>query len=160
MVMPREFDHMEWYGRGPHESYWDRKSSAFVDLYSGRVADQYWPYLRPQENGNKTDVRWLKITNEEGRGILFEGTQLLSVSAHHNIMEDFESPERTDGRQVEGKKVVNRHTTDVKPRDLTSVNIDYKQMGVGGDTSWGALTHPQYRLTEKSYSYGFIMKTL
>lgn len=159
MVMPREFDHMEWYGRGPHESYWDRKSSAFVDLYSGSVADQYWPYLRPQENGNKTDVRWLKITNEEGRGILFEGTQLLSVSAHHNIMEDFESPERTDGRQVEGKKVVNRHTTDVKPRDLTSVNIDYKQMGVGGDTSWGALTHHQYRLTEKSYSYGFIMRT-
>ena len=160
MLMPREFDHIEWYGRGPHESYWDRKSSAFVDLYSGSVADQYWPYLRPQENGNKTDVRWLKITNEEGRGILFKGTQLLSVSAHHNIMEDFESPERTDGLQVEGKKVVNRHTIDVMPRDLTSVNIDYKQMGVGGDNSWGALTHPQYRLTEKSYSYGFIMKTL
>ena len=85
---------------------------------------------------------------------------LLSVSAHHNIMEDFESMERTDGRQSEGVPVVNRHTTDVKPRDLTSVNIDYKQMGVGGDNSWGARTHDEYRLTDKEYSYSFRMKAI
>ncbi|MCF6358023.1 MAG: hypothetical protein L3J54_09485, partial [Draconibacterium sp.] len=81
-------------------------------------------------------------------------------SENHNIMEDFESPERTDGRQRPGEKVENRHTTDVKPRDLTSVNIDYKQMGVGGDTSWGARTHDEYRLTEKEYSYSFRMKAI
>ncbi|WP_159519852.1 glycoside hydrolase family 2 TIM barrel-domain containing protein [Sunxiuqinia indica] len=160
LQMSRQFDQMSWFGRGPHESYWDRKTSAFVDKYSGSVADQYWAYLRPQENGNKTDVRWMTITNEDGKGLLFVGQPLLSVSAHHNIMEDFESPERTDGRQEEGVKPVNRHTDDVKPRDLTSVNIDYKQMGVGGDTSWGAWTHDEYRLTGKSYSYSFRMRPI
>lgn len=155
LVMPRQFDRMRWLGRGPHESYWDRKTSAFVGLYEGAVADQYWPYLRPQENGNKCDVRWVAITNKQGYGLQFTGMPLLSVCAHHNIMEDFESPERTDGRQAQGVRPVRRHTSDVKPRDLTSVNIDYKQMGVGGDNSWGAWTHPEYRLTEKAYAYSF-----
>jgi beta-galactosidase len=160
LVMPRQFDRISWLGRGPHESYWDRKTSAFVDLYQGTVADQYWPYLRPQENGNKTDVRWMAVTNRKGYGLQFTGMPLLSVSAHHNIMEDFESPERTDGRQAAGVTAVRRHTTDVKPRDLTSVNIDYKQMGVGGDTSWGARTHPEYRLTQQTYAYAFRISLL
>jgi beta-galactosidase len=160
LVMPRNFDQMSWLGRGPQESYADRKTGAFVGLYSGSVADQYWAYLRPQENGNKTDVRWMTLTDKAGNGLLFSGMPLLEVSAHHNIMEDFESPMRTDGRQTPGVKVENRHTTDVKPRDLTSVNIDYKQMGVGGDTSWGALTHKEYRLTEKAYNYSFRIKAI
>lgn len=160
LVMPRKFDQMSWLGRGPQESYCDRKTGAFVGLYSGSVADQYWAYLRPQENGNKTDVRWMTITDNEGNGLLFTGMPLLEVSAHHNILEDFESMERTDGRQVEGITVVNRHTTDVQPRDLTSVNIDFQQMGVGGDNSWGAWTHDQYRLTAKEYSYSFRMTPL
>ncbi len=155
LVMPFEFDRIAWFGRGPHESYWDRKSSAFVDLYSGAVADQYHPYLRPQENGNKEDVRWMAVTNGEGTGLIFIGQPLIAVSAHHHIMEDFESPERTDGRHIDGVKPVHRHTTDVRERDLTSINVDYKQMGVGGDDSWGAFTHPEYRLTEKEYSYSF-----
>ncbi len=157
LVMPRTYDTFTWLGRGPHESYQDRKTSAFVDLYSGSVAGQYWPYLRPQENGNKEDVRWVAVTGQDGSGLLFKGEPLISVSAHHNIMEDFESPERTDGRQREGEVPVNRHTTDVKPRDLTSVNIDYKQSGVGGDNSWGAPIHEEYRLTERNYSYSFTM---
>ncbi|WP_035483115.1 glycoside hydrolase family 2 TIM barrel-domain containing protein [Gaetbulibacter saemankumensis] len=160
LVMPRSFDQMTWYGRGPHESYQDRKTSALVGIYSGSVADQYWAYIRPQENGNKTDVRWVSITDKDGKGLLFEGKPLLEVSAHHNIMEDFESTERTDGRQVPGVEVINRHTTDVKPRDLTSIDIDYMQMGVGGDNSWGAWTHPEYRLTDKEYSYSFSMKPI
>ena len=157
LQMPREFETKTWLGRGPHESYWDRKTSAFVDLYSGSVADQYWAYLRPQENGNKEDVRWSAITNKHGMGLLFKGEPLIAVSAHHYIMEDFESPERSDGRHVIGTKPINRHTIDVIPRDLTSVNIDYKQMGVGGDNSWGAKTHPEYRLTDKAYSYSFTL---
>ncbi len=160
LVMPRKFDQMSWFGRGPQESYWDRKTAAFVGLYSGSVADQYQAYLRPQENGNKTDVRWVVITDKKGNGLFFAGMPLLEVSAHHNIMEDFESPERTDGRQRPGTKVVNRHTTDVKPRDLTSVNIDYKQMGVGGDNSWGAHTHPEYTLRKRAYSYSFRMRPI
>ncbi|PIF06053.1 MAG: beta-galactosidase [Draconibacterium sp.] len=158
LVMPYKYDVMTWLGRGPWESYDDRKTSAFVGLYTGKVADQYWAYLRPQENGNKTDVRWMTITDDGGNGLFFQGLPLIETSAHHNLQEDFESMERAYGRQHEGNIVVNRHTTDVIPRNLTSVNIDYKQMGVGGDNSWGAWTHDQYRLTEKSYSYSFRMK--
>jgi beta-galactosidase len=131
-----------------------------VGLYSGKIADQYWAYLRPQENGNKTDVRWVSITDDGGMGLMFIGQPLLSVSAHHNIMEDFESRERTARLAGTSKRPVNRHTTDVKPRDLTSVNIDYKQMGVGGDDSWGARTHPEYRLTERMYNYSFLIRPL
>ncbi len=156
LEMPRQYDRMTWLGRGPHESYWDRKTSARVGLYSGSVAEQYWAYLRPQENGNKTDVRWMAITDATGNGLLFKGDPLLSVSAHHNRMEDFEL--ETEKTQAPGRVEKNRHTTDVKPRNLTAVNVDYKQTGVGGDNSWGAQTHPQYRLTEKAYSYSFIMK--
>lgn len=160
LVMPREFDQMSWLGRGPHESYIDRKTSALVGLYSGPVADQYFAYIRPQENGNKTDVRWMSIANKDGLGLQFIGSPLISASAHHQIMEDFESPGRTDGRVKEGQKMVRRHTTDVVPRDLTSINIDYKQMGVGGDDSWGAWTHDQYRLKEKAYNYSFRISPL
>ncbi len=158
--MPRAYDQMAWFGRGPHESYWDRKTSAMVGAYSGTVAEQYWAYLRPQENGNKTDVRWMSITNKEGSGLLFIGHDLINVTAQHLIMEDLESSERTDGRHREGVRPVSRHITDVKFRDLTSVNIDYKQMGVGGDDSWGAKTHPEYRLTKDSYTYSFIISPI
>lgn len=160
LQMPREFDQMSWLGRGPHESYQDRYTSALVNLYSGPVADQYFAYIRPQENGNKTDVRWLCIANKNGLGLQFIGLPLLSVSAHHQIMEDFESPDRTDGRVKPGTKMTRRHINDVKNRDLTSVNIDYKQQGVGGDDSWGAWTHDEYRLREKAYSYSFRISPL
>jgi len=100
------------------------------------------------------------VTDKAGDGLLFVGKQLMEVSASHTIMEDLESPDRTDGRHQEGVKPVNRHTTDVKFRDLTSINIDYKQMGVGGDNSWGAKTHPEYRLTESAYSYSFIIRPI
>lgn len=155
LVMPREFDQISWLGRGPHESYADRYTSALVGLYSGAVADQYFPYVRPQENGNKIDVRWMTISNKEGFGFEFIGMPLISASAHHQTMEDFESPDRTDGRGKAGLKMIRRHINDVKPRDLTSINIDYKQQGVGGDDSWGAWTHDEYRLREKAYNYSF-----
>jgi beta-galactosidase len=160
LQMPRQYDQMSWFGRGPHESYWDRKTSALVSKYAGSVADQFQAYLRPQENGNKTDVRWVAITNASGKGLMFIGQPLVEATASHVIMEDLESPQRTDGRHREGEKPVNRHTIDVKFRDLTSVNIDFKQMGVGGDDSWGAVTHPEYRLTEDTYSYSFMIKPL
>jgi beta-galactosidase len=118
----------------------------------------YFPYVRPQENGNRTDVRWAAVTDSLGNGLLFKGMPLLEVTAHHNIMEDFESPVRTVGRVQNGEKVINRHVNDVKPRDLTSVNVDFKQMGVGGDDSWGAWTHDEYRLTAKEYSYSFLIR--
>ncbi|WP_163710773.1 glycoside hydrolase family 2 TIM barrel-domain containing protein [Mangrovibacterium lignilyticum] len=160
LIMPRSFSQMSWFGRGPQENYQDRKTSASVGLYSGTVADQYWAYIRPQENGNKTDVRWASLTNADGTGLLFIGEPLFEISAHHSLMEDFESLTRTDGEQPADENPTNRHTTDVKDRDLTSVNINYKQMGVGGDNSWGAWTHPQYRLTKKAYEYAFRIRPI
>ncbi len=136
-------EQMAWYGRGPHESYWDRKTGAAVGVYSGKVMEQYHPYIRPQENGNKTDVRWVALTNEEGVGLLAVGMPLMSVSAHHFTIEDFDP----------GPVKRQRHASDLTKRDLVTLNLDYKQMGVGGDTSWGAPTHPQYRLPAKEYSY-------
>ena len=155
LQMPRKYEQLSWLGRGPHESYADRKTSAFVGLYSGPVGDQYYPYLRPQENGNKTDVRWIAVTDAAGNGLLFSGSPLIEASAHHTIMEDFESLETTYDSKSRSRKQYHRHPGDVKPRDSTSVNISFKQMGVGGDDSWGAPTHEQYRLTAREYSYSY-----
>ncbi len=160
LQLTREYENMQWFGRGPQENYLDRNSGALVGLYGGKVKDQYWAYIRPQENGNKTDVRWVTFTNNEGNGLLSVGLPLLSVRAHHNVMEDFESPVRTVGRIYEGKTVVNRHISDVKERNLVSVNLDYKQMGVGGDNSWGDRTHAEYTLKDSVYNYSFRLKLI
>ena len=160
IVFTKSMDQVTWYGKGPFESYWDRKTGAKLGVYSGPVSDQYWPYIRPQENGSKSDVRWLRLDEaKSGHGILISGVPTVDFSVHHQIMEDFESLERTDGRHQDGVTVKNRHTIDVVERDLTSLNIDYKQMGVGGDDSWGGHTHPEYKLTDKKYSYSFIIET-
>jgi len=159
MHLPKAFDRARWWGRGPHENYWDRKSSAQVDLYTSRVAELGFPYIRPQENGNRTDVRWVALTDEEGSGLLAVGRPFFSFSAHHNLLEDFESTVNTAGFNHKPQEV-NRHTIDVKPRDLVSLNLDYRQMGVGGDNSWGARTHPEYTLTDKSYSYSFLLRPI
>ena len=81
----------------------------------------------------------------------------IDFSAHHNRIEDFESQDRTDGIKYDGERVKSRHTTDVVERDLTSLNIDYRQMGVGGDNAWGAKPHEEYRLEDSTYSYSFII---
>ena len=143
MQLPGEFSRISWYGRGPHESYWDRKTSAAVGLYSGTVQEQTHHYLRPQENANKTDVRWVALTNDKGTGLLVVGMSLLSVSAWPYLMEDLENTP---------------HPYELPRRDTITLNIDYKQMGVGGDNSWGARTHPEFTLPAKPYNYRFILR--
>ena len=145
MALPGEYSQMGWYGRGPHESYWDRKTGAAVGLYSGPVEEQIHVYVRPQETGNKTDVRWVALTNKEGAGLLAVGMPLLSVSAWPFTMEDLEEAE---------------HTHELTRRNQVTLNLDYKQMGVGGDNSWGARTHPEYTLPAKPYSYRFRLTPL
>lgn len=148
LALHRNFDEMTWFGRGPQETYWDRKSGARIGLYRGKAIDQYHPYIRPQENGNKTDVRWVSLTNPAGIGLLAVGLPLLDVSAYPFKNEDFdEGPEKTG-----------KHTTDVVPRDRVTLNLDYRQMGVGGDTSWGARTHPEYTLPAREYAYRFRLR--
>ena len=148
MVLKGEFENLWWRGRGPHETYWDRKSGAILGHWKGTVWEQYHPYIRPQENGNKTDVRWLSLTNAEGHGLLVVGDPVLDFSAHHFLPEDFDP----------GPKKTQRHAIDLERRDLVTLNLDYKQMGVGGDTSWGARPHPQYTLPAREYAYRFRLR--
>lgn len=147
MAMPPEFDTMRWYGRGPHETYSDRKTGAAVGVYCGRVAELVHAYIRPQENGNRTDVRWLAMTNKDGVGLLAGGMPLLNVSCWPYTMADLEKAE---------------HTYELPNRDTITVNLDYKQMGVGGDDSWSANArpHPEYRLPARPYSYSFRLRPL
>jgi len=159
MQLPEEFTNLKWYGRGPHENYADRKTSAFIGLYESTVADQYVPYIRPQENGYKTDTRWLTLTDDNGTGILVTGEPQFSFAALNFIHDDFESPGRLSMYRRDAKSA-NTHTDDVKPRDFVNLNIDLMQMGVGGDDSWGARIHPQYRLLENSYKYSFRIRPI
>jgi beta-galactosidase len=154
MQLPEDFTNLTWLGRGPHENYCDRKTSAYVGLYESTVPDQYTPYIRPQENGYKTDVRWLTLTDDNGTGILVSGDPLICFAALNNIHDDFESPGKLS-QYREDAITANTHTIDVKPRDLVNLNVDLGQMGVGGDNSWGARIHPQYRLLDLKYEYSF-----
>ena len=149
MQIPGSFDQVSWYGRGPWENYEDRKSSAFVGKYSAYVDELYTPYIRPQENGYRTDVRWIEFTGKEKVGLLIKGMPLICFSALTYTYDDLASYERGG-----------KHTWDLKKRDFIDVNIDYKQMGVGGDDSWGARTYPQYCLPAKEYSFTFSMKPI
>ena len=154
MQLPVEFTNLKWLGRGPHENYVDRKTSAYVGLYESTVADQYTPYIRPSENGYKTDTRWLTLTDDNGTGILVSGNPLFCFSSLNNIHDDFESPGKLSQYRKDAK-TANTHTIDVKPRDLVNLNVDLGQMGVGGDNSWGALIHKEYRLLDMKYEYSF-----
>ena len=119
-----------------------------MDLYQGTVDQQVFDYSQPQETGNKVDVRWTALTNNQGIGLLAIGEPLLSVNALHYSSEDLTS----DDRNGPG------HLYEIEKRDDIYLNLDYRQMGVGGDNSWGARTHTEFTLpgTEK-YSYSFCL---
>ena len=147
MTLAKDFDNFCYYGRGPWENYSDRKTSSFIGEYSSKVQDQYFAYIRPQENGNKTDVRWLSLTNNNGVGIKVTGMVPLSASALPFSPADLDP----------GKSKDQRHTDDVPVFSNVYLSIDLVQRGVGGDNSWGALPHKQYRLLNKAYSYSYVI---
>jgi beta-galactosidase len=160
----RDLENVEWFGRGPFENYSDRKLAANVERFTNTVADHYVPYMRPQENGYKTDVRWVSLSNGDDAGLLVIADELIGFGAHHNRLEDFVPPVKIaitseDGPGArENDERVNIHVSDIEPRDLVSLDIDYGQMGVGGDDSWGKRTLQKYSLSETSYQYGFTLK--
>lgn len=140
------FGSVEWFGRGPQENYWDRKTAAAFGRYSAPVGQLVHDYVRPQENGNRSDVDWVAFTDAGGRGILaIRGDDPLNFSAWPYTMADLE---------------VGKHVNDLPRLTTTTVDIDYQQMGVGGDTSWGAKTHREYTLPAKPYEYAFTLKPL
>ncbi len=140
------FGNVTWYGRGPWENYWDRNTSAFVGHYESTVDEQFTPYVRPQENGYKTDVRWITLDNGK-TGIRFTGDPLICFSALPYTYDD-----------MKGFKQCCKHLNDLPKNNFIDLNIDYKQMGVGGDDSWGARTHKEYTLPAMEYTYSFTMR--
>jgi len=146
MELPKYFDQLQYYGRGPWENYSDRKTSAFIGTYKDSVQNQFaWNYIRPQESGYKSDARWLKLTDKAGEGLIVEGLQPFCFSALNVQTEDLD-PGLTKKQQ---------HTIDVKTRDQVTLQIDLNQRGLGGDNSWGALPHNPYRLLDKKYAYSY-----
>ncbi len=145
--IPKEFSSISFYGKGPHENYWDRDAAAFVDLYKLNIEEMHTPYVSPQENGTRTDLRWIAMTNNKGFGLIAVGEPLLSASTRFFTDEDLTQKERGT-----------MHPTDLVKQDYIYTNIDFKQMDVGGDDSWGARTHKEYTLFPKDYSYKFTLK--
>lgn len=149
-ILPREYNTIEYYGRGPHENYQDRNFSAHVGLYKQTVSSQYFPYVRPQETGNKTDIRWYKIMNEAGNGLLVYSDGPLSISSLNYRDSDLD----------DGDSKQQRHAADLEPGKETQLNIDLRQMGVGGINSWNALPLEKYRLPFMSYKFSFMLKPI
>ena len=150
MVLPEEVNDFTWYGRGPHENYIDRNEDAFMGIWNGKVSEQAFEYYRPQETGNKTDVRWLTLKDKDGKGIEVKGSQPLSVSATNYKPEDLD-PGQTKKQQ---------HWSDVVSRKATVLCVDLLQRGVAGLNSWGAKPLDQYRLMDKEYSYSYTIKVI
>ena len=150
MAMAKEFDQVEFYGRGPIENYSDRNSSQFLGIYRSSVADQYFPYIRPQENGNKTDVRWWRVTNADGLGLEFYSDAPLSMSSLNYTTADLD----------EGPQKHNVHAGDLTPRPYTVVHIDKAQYGLACVNSWGATPLEPYKLHYGDYSYSFVIAPL
>ncbi len=149
MELPESFDQVAYYGRGPWENYSDRNTSAFIGLYTCKVDDLKFDYIRPQENGYRTDVRTVSFTDDTGFGVVFEGfEQPICFNARHNYDEDSDP----------GLSKKQQHPIDVDPRHTLAVNIDLKQMGVGGDDSWGSKPMDQYRLLNRRYSYSYLIR--
>ena len=153
LQMPKEFAQVEYYGRGPIENYIDRNNSEFIGVYQNSVADEYFPYVRPQESGNHTDVRWFRVKDEQGRGLEFYGSAPIEVSALNYSVADLD-----DG--VTKDKVWGRHSGDLEPSPFTQVLIQQRQMGLGCVNSWGAWPRKEYLVPYKDYDFTFAIRPL
>ncbi|WP_339646664.1 glycoside hydrolase family 2 TIM barrel-domain containing protein [uncultured Salegentibacter sp.] len=151
MQLPKDLEDFSWYGRGPWESYADRKFSAMVGIYKGLVKDQYHPYIRPQESGNKTDVRWATVSQGKKKGIKIDYIdKLLNVSALPYSLEQL----------YPSAKKSQEHSRLLEEDDVIHLDVDLKQMGVAGINSWGSLALEKYRIPFQDYEYSYIISPL
>ena len=150
MTLAGAFDRVEWYGRGPFENYWDRRTGASVGRYVSRAGDLAHPYVRPQETGTRSDTRWAALRDAAGRGLLVTGLPTVSFSALPYRMRDLDSGERKS----------RRHWSDMEPRDEVTLHVDYRQTGVGGDDSWGAVPHREYTIWPQDMEFRFLLRPL
>ncbi len=150
MVMPVAFSNIEYYGRGPIENYADRNTSAFIGHYTSIVEKEYWRYVRPQESGNKTDVRWWIVKDCKGQGLRFSGVKPLECTTLPYLTSDLD-----DGMIKEDK---HSHSGDLTPRDFSVVTIADRQMGLGCVDSWGAWPMRKYLIPYADQSYTFVIE--
>lgn len=147
--MPGQFSTLCYYGNGPEESYVDRNSSQTIGVYRQSVNSQYYPYIRPQETGNKTALRWWKVVNDGGMGLCFHSDREFAASALNRLCDDLD-----DGAD---KYIRQSHGNLVGPRELTAVNIDGAQQGLGCIDSWKSEPRPQYMLEAGDYEFRFVV---
>lgn len=173
--LPEQMNQVEYFGRGPAENYWDRNCGSFVGLYKTTAEEMYFPYVRPQENGHRTDTRWVELSSKKGRSLRIVGLPMIEFNALRNSIEDFDDEEQVnlprqwsnftpeqvaDHDEAAAKNVLRRqhHINHVTPRDFVEVCIDYRQQGVAGFDSWGSLPEPEYTLpANKDYKWSFRM---
>ena len=151
LQMPQAYNSVKYYGRGPVENYCDRHDSEFLGVYEAKVADEYFPYVRPQESGNHTDVRWFRVLNADGQGLEFYAGAPIEVSALNYLTEDLDDGPVKD-------KAIGRHSGDLVERPLTQVHIQQRQMGLGCVNSWGAWPREEYMLPYRDYDFTYVIK--
>jgi len=149
LILNPGYDQVSWLGRGPFDNYIDRNYAADIDLYKMKANALFYPYPRAQESGYRTDVSWAALQNPVGAGLMAIGKSPLSIGVLHFDMKNLDFDK--DAKE-------NVHGGSMVDEGMVWWNIDHQQMGVGGDNSWGAQTHPQYRLPYKDYSYSFTLR--
>lgn len=147
LPMPRDFETVEYYGRGPVENYIDRNHCTDLGIYRQSVSEQFYSYIRPQENGTKTDIRWWKTLNSAGSGIKVVSSNPFSASALHYTIESLD----------EGWSKQQGHSSEVEEADLTNLCIDKIQAGLGCENSWGRIARPEYQVPYGDYEFTFIL---
>ena len=161
LTLPNNYTETSWYGRGPHETYWDRKTAGKIGIFEGAIQDQFHPYSRPQETGNKTDLRWMSVQSS--------CTKLTVNSTDNQFLNGSVWPFNTDelnfvagkdgGQSASGLvPITSKHGVDIQTGKLVQWNIDHLQMGIGGDTSWGRFVHDEYTIPATEYHYSFIIQ--
>lgn len=161
LTLPNNYTETTWYGRGPHETYWDRKTAGKIGIFEGAIQNQFHSYSRPQETGNKTDLRWMSVQSSN--------TKLTVNSTDNQFLNGSVWPFNTDELDfVAGKNggqsasglvpLTSKHGAGIQTGKLVQWNIDHLQMGIGGDTSWGRFVHDEYTIPATEYHYSFIIQ--
>ncbi|MEX0360506.1 MAG: beta-galactosidase domain 4-containing protein, partial [Allomuricauda sp.] len=158
LTLPQEFDEVSWYGNGPEESYWDRKTGVKTGVYAGQITDQFHRYPRPQETGNKTDVRWMTVSSDK-LSVKVQGDTLLNASTWPFGMRELDFNADEDGAESASGlvPVTKKHGAEIKLGNTVQWNIDVLQMGVGGENSWGRMVQDPYLIKPLPRSYSVIL---
>ena len=151
LQMPRQYDRVKYYGRGPVENYIDRHDSEFLGIYENEVLKEYFEYVRPQESGNHTDIRWFQVLDKDGNGLCFYGNAPMEASALPYTRDQLDDGPHKD-------KAWGHHSGDLIAPDITQVHITQRQFGLGCVNSWGAWPREEYRLPYKDYDFTFAIK--